>query len=180
MKMRYDMELIKCGSAQYEAVTGLYHRVTAYLQAHINYPRWDSAHPSDKGVADAIEQGAQYACVYNGEIRGTVALSEDPEGDYDHAEWSADLRKGEYLVIHALAVHPGCSGKGIGGFMVEQCISIAKKKGYKALRLDVVPGNIPAERLYMSRGFAYTGTVDLHRDAVGIPLFDLYELLLAD
>lgn len=170
------MEFIKCGKEQYEAVTALYRQVTAHLQAHVNYPKWDSAHPSDKGVADAVEQGTQYACVYDGEIRGAVVLSEDPEGDYDNARWSADLRKGEYLVIHVLAVHPYCSGRGLGGFMVDRCISIAKEKGYRALRLDVVPGNIPAERLYNSRGFVYAGTQDIRRDAVDIPLFDLYEL----
>lgn len=170
------MELIKCDKEQYEAITELYHQVTAYLQAHTNYPLWDSAHPSDKGVADAIEQGTQYACVYNGEIRGAVVLSEDPEGDYDNASWSAELRKGEYLVIHVLAVHPDFAGRGLGSFMVDRCISIAKEKGYKALRLDVVPGNIPAERLYKNKGFVYAGTQDIRREAVDIPLFDLYEL----
>lgn len=172
------MELIKCGKSEYKAVTELYHQVTAYLQEHINYPRWDSAHPSDKGVADAIENGTQYACVYDGEIRGAVVLSEDPEGNYDIGKWSAELKRGEYLVIHVLAVHPDCGGRGLGGFTVDQCISIAKKNGYKAVRLDVVPGNIPAERLYKSRGFEYAGTIDLQREAVDIPLFDLYELNL--
>ena len=170
------MEFIKCEKAHYEDVIKLYHQVTAHLQAHINYPLWDSAHPSDKGAADAIAQGAQYACIYDGEIRGAVVLSEDPEGNYDLGKWSVDLKQGEYLVIHVLAVHPEYAGKGIGGFMVDRCISIAKNKGYKALRLDVVPGNIPAERLYKSRGFEYAGTIDLQREAVDIPLFDIYEL----
>ena len=58
------------------------------------------------------------------------------------------------------------------------CIQYARKNGYKAIRLDVVPGNVPAIRLYEKMGFTYAGTADLLRGIEDIPLFDLYELNL--
>ena len=105
-------------------------------------------------------------------------LSEDPEGFYEAGEWSVDLERGEFLIIHVLAVDPDKGQRGIGGFMVERCIDIARRGGYKAIRLDVVPGNIPAEKLYAKYGFTYAGRKDLLKNIDFIPLFDLYELVL--
>ena len=169
------MELIKCGKSQLKSVTALYHRVVRHLETHINYPKWSSAHPSDSGIADAVETGVQYLCVENGKLLGAVILNEDPEGDYAAGDWSSDLKDGEFLVIHALAVDPLCARSGVGSFMVAQCLALAAEGGYKAVRLDVVPGNVPAERLYQKHGFVYIGTKDLKRNIEGIPVFDLYE-----
>ena len=70
------------------------------------------------------------------------------------------------------------AGNGIGKEMVRFCIEYAKEHGYKAVRLDVVPDNIPARRLYESCGFKYVGDVDLERDIPEIPLFSMYEIKL--
>ena len=50
----------------------------------------------------------------------------------------------------------------IGAFIVNEALSIARSKAYKAVMLDVVPGNINAQRLYEGCGFSYTGTKDLN------------------
>ena len=86
------------------------------------------------------------------------------------------MKKGEYLIIHTLAVDPLHEHKGVGRYMVDKCINIAESKGYKAIRLDVVPDNIPAINLYKSKGFTFAGIKDLSRNINGIPLFGLYEL----
>lgn len=172
------MEFIKCDESHYEAVTSLYHRSVEHLQATVNYPKWNSGHPSDKGVAAAIGRGEQYVCMDNGRAVGALVLSTDPEGYYEAGEWGAELRRGEFLVIHVLAVDPELGGRGIGSFMVGQCVALARREGYKAIRLDVVPGNTPAERLYAKFGFTYAGTKDLLKNIPFIPVFDLYELIL--
>lgn len=170
------MEIIKCGNDHLEMVTKLYHDTVKFLKENINYPKWSSEHPSDLNTAEAIRNGQQYVCMDNNRAVGTFAVSENPEGFYEAGDWSCDLKRGEYLVIHTLASDPFCMRKGVGIYMVEKCISIAKGGGYKAIRLDVVPGNIPAERLYKKMGFTYAGTKDLQRDIEEIPVFDLYEL----
>ena len=170
------MELKQCKKADIPAVTSFYHQVIAYLEAHTNYPCWSSEHPSDASTEEAVRRGEQYVCIHDGEILGAVLLSEDPDGDYDAGDWSRKLEQGEYLSLHVLAVKPDCFHSGVGSFMVESCIAIAQKGGYKALRLDIVPTNTPAERLYRKMGFVYAGTADLKRKTAPIPLFDLYEL----
>ena len=169
------MKLIKCSRSHIHAVTEVYHRTIRHLEENINYPRWSPEHPSDQSIAEAVESGVQYLCIKDGEPLGAVVLSEAPEGYYQAGEWSRELTEGEYLVIHALAVHPSFEHKGVGTFMVEQCVALARQCGYRAVRLDVVPGNLPAERLYKKLGFTYAGTKDLRRNIDGIPAFDLFE-----
>ena len=170
------MELIRCDMSRLTDVTVFYHKAVEYLQTHINYPFWSSEHPSDESIKEAVERGEQYICVDNEEIVGALLLSEDPDGDYDAGYWSRELKRGEYLSVHVLAVSSECYKSGVGSFMVGECISIARSSGYKAVRLDIVPTNTPAERLYKKCGFVYAGTVDLNRPTAPIPLFDLYEL----
>ena len=46
----------------------------------------------------------------------------------------------------------------------------------KAIRLDVLKGNAPAERLYTSLGFVYVDTLKLFYEDTGRVDFELYEL----
>ena len=170
------MKIKRCDESDISAVTAFYHNAVTYLQTHINYPFWSSEHPSDESIKEAVRRKEQYACLKGGEIVGAFLLSEDPDGDYDAGSWSRDLKTGEYLSVHVLAVSADCYQCGVGSFMVDECIAIARSKGYKAVRLDIVPTNTPAERLYKKKGFVYAGTVDLNRPTASIPLFDLYEL----
>lgn len=57
-------------------------------------------------------------------------------------------------------------------------ISLYVSHDLEAIRLDVVPDNIPAKKLYEKCGFQYVGDVDLERDIPEIPLFSMYELNL--
>ena len=170
------MEFVKCDRSHIPAVTAFYHQVINYLETHINYPFWSPEHPSDEAIRDAVGRGEQYICLSGGEILGALVLSEDPDGDYESVDWSRELKQGEYLSLHVLAVGPDCYQKGVGSFMVDGCVRVARQKGYKALRLDIVPTNTPAQRLYRKMGFTYAGTADLKRPTAPIPLFDLYEL----
>ena len=46
----------------------------------------------------------------------------------------------------------------------------------RAIRVDIVPTNDPARRLFEKNGFIYAGDVDLELDIGDIPAFSLYEL----
>ena len=43
------------------------------------------------------------------------------------------------------------------------------------LRVDIVPTNHPAKKLYEKNGFTYAGDVDMGRGIEGIPEFSLFE-----
>jgi len=173
------MEIIKCELDHLDELGEFCDTVTLYLEQNINYPKWThKGYPSRASAKLAIEAGYQYICLEDGKIIGMFILNEDPQGAYSKGDWTADLKDGEFLVIHSLAADPSMYGKGIGKFMVDYCIDLAKLQNYKGIRLDVVPTNIVATRLYEKMGFNYVGTEDLERGIEEIPEFKLYELNL--
>ena len=148
--------------------------VTALKNTH--FPAIIKIHPGRDYVKEAIGKGEQFACVCGGAVLGAVVLNEDPEGDYARGNWSRALDSGEFLAVHLLAVDPAHKHEGIGGFLTDCAVAYAKENGYRAVRLDIVPENLPAKRLYTSRGFTSAGRMDLRPELEEIPLFELYEL----
>lgn len=170
------MELVRCKQEYFERVYGFYERVVNYLLENINYPMWSREYPCRESVSTAILKGEQYVFLEEGNIIGAVVLNTDPGGNYAVGEWTKELEGGEYMVIHTFAVEPSVRHRGIGSDMLDICIAFARQEGYKAIRLDAVPGNIPAINLYKKKNFTYAGTKDLERGFDYIPVFELYEL----
>lgn len=62
--------------------------------------------------------------------------------------------------------------------MVQYAIGTARSQGCRALRLDVLGGNVPVERLYTGQGFTCRGTVRMFYADTGWTDYGLYEYLL--
>lgn len=170
-------QIRKCGTADIKAAGEFYDRVVKWLDEHINYPKWVyRVYPSESYAGEMTKAGSQYLCTDGGKITGAFVLNADPMGDYGRVSWSEDLREGEYMIVHAMAVDPCLHGQGMASDMLRFCEEKAREDGYKALRLDVVPDNIPARRLFEKNGFVYAGDADLGRGYDEIPVFSLYEL----
>lgn len=173
------MIIRKCTETEAAAVGVLYDRVVCWLDEHINYPKWKyKIYPSEEFAQDMTRQGDQYICLENDEIIGAFVLNTNPMGNYRKAAWSQELSDGEYLVLHTLAIAPEASGQGRATEVIRFCIDLAKEGGFKALRLDMVPGNLPAQRLYEKNGFNYVGDEDLERGVDDVPYFSMFELYL--
>ena len=69
-------------------------------------------------------------------------------------------------------------GRGLAKKMVAHAIDDGRKKGLKAIRLDALPTNIPAHRLYLSMGFTYVGTIQIYYEDTGLTDFYLFELCI--
>lgn len=174
------MDIRKAGSSDFQQASELYDKVTFHLENTVNYPSWThKIYPSSETVKKGIETGSLFVCTENEKAAGVFILNTDPDGDYASGDWSVFIPEGEYMVIHALAVDPDFSRKGIGKRMVGFCLDYAAKNGYKAIRLDAVPKNLPARRMYESLGFRFAGERDLKRYETRIPSFALYEFVLS-
>lgn len=171
------MQIRKCREADVVATGTFYDAVVFWLDQHINFPKWMyKIYPSESWVREMTKAGEQYICVDGEKIIGAFVLNTDPQGNYRKGNWSRELPDGAYMVLHALAISPELQGRGFGAEVVRFCTEKAKAEGYKALRLDIVPGNIPAKKLYEKTGFRYVEDVDLDRNIAHIPIFSLYEL----
>ena len=171
------MEIFLCDLTNLEELTQFYDKIVIYLDKTINYPLWIyGVYPYESTIKEAIQKKHQYACKENGKIIGAFILNEDPGGTYENAK--IEFKRGEYLVIHTLAVDVELYRKGIASKMIKYCIDKAKNDGYKAVYVDVVPTNTPARSLFGKNGFKYLGDFNLDRSFKNIPLFSILELKL--
>ncbi len=177
VRRRRYMIIRKCCEEDITAVGEFYDCTVKYLCEHINYPKWTyREYPSENSVRQMVAENSQFVCMENDRIVGAFVLNEDPQGVYENAVWSRKLARGEYMICHALASEVSMQGQGVGRRMVEYCLEYARKQGFKAVRLDVVPDNIPAKKLYEKCGFQYVGEADLERNMEEIPVFSMYEI----
>ena len=172
---RTGLEIRQCREEDIPEAGRFYDRVVEWLERHINYPKWVyGVYPSETSVRNQTRDGGQYICLKDGKIVGAFVLNDDPEGSYRKGRWEKELAEGSYLVVHALAVDPARQREGIASQIVRYCIDQARAGGYPAVRLDIVPGNVPARALSEKHGFRYAGDADLDRGIDHIPVFSLF------
>ena len=175
--MNKHMNIRKCLETDIIPASLFYDRVIKWLEAHINYPRWDyGIYPSEEYVREMAKAGEQYVCTYDDKIVGTFALNTKPQGNYRKGHWKAMLADGSYMSLHALAIDPEAQRQGIGTEILQFCIEKAKAEGCKAIRVDIVPDNYPAKKFFEKNGFTFAGDIDLELGIENIPFFSLYEL----
>lgn len=98
-----------------------------------------------------------------------------PEEGYKQVEWLTENDYSKIYVVYTLAVHPNYLRCGVGEVLLDFAERKAKEEKCLSIRLDVVKGNIPAEKLYQKCGFQYIDTVSLGYEVYGLPWYDLYE-----
>lgn len=62
--------------------------------------------------------------------------------------------------------------------MVQQVIKIACENNIKTIRLDVLEGNIPAEKTYTKMGFMYLDTIQMFYEDTGWTNYKLFEFIV--
>lgn len=143
------------------------------------HPGWKkSVYPSEEFIRTSLENGELYAARLEGTMAAAMVLNHTCTPGYETIAWTVQAEPEDVSAIHALGVLPACQGKGVAGAMVREAVRLAREAGQKALRLDVLSGNLPAQKLYTAAGFQYRGTIQLFYEDTGPADFLLYELPL--
>lgn len=119
-----------------------------------------------------------YIALEGEKIIAAMAFNHDCTEGYETVKWQVEAGPREVFVIHMLGVHPDYNRRGVAKKMVQFCIEQAKACGGKAIRLDVLYGNAPANRLYEQFGFKKLETVTMFYPDTGYTDFELYELVI--
>ena len=81
-------------------------------------------------------------------------------------------------MLHALGVAPDRQGQGVAGRVVSECLAAAREKGAACVRLDVLGGNEPAERLYLRAGFYFVAAKPMFYEDTGWTEYRMFEYVL--
>ena len=122
-----------------------------------------------------IGNGNLYIGVENEKIISAMVVNHECNEAYKGLQWPTAAEEDEISVIHALGVHPSQCRKGYASGMVKYAIETARDNHQKVIRLDVLKGNIAAEKLYGSLGFQYMQTIQMFYVDTGWKDFMLYE-----
>ena len=170
------MIIVKANRDQYESVRGFYHSMIDAMAGSPAYVGWKKdIYPSPEFLASSINHGELYLVLEDDRIVAAMVFNHEYNESYSQFRWQTEADDSEVMVIHALGVHPAYSGKGYAKALVQKAIDMAGESGMKAIRLDVLEGNIPAEKLYSGFGFRYMATLPMYYEDTGWTNFKLYE-----
>ena len=173
------MNVRKAVESDLEQIENLYNELCDYLEGHENYPGWiKGVYPTRADAQKGLEDGALFVAQIDEEIAGTFILRHEPEEGYRNGNWLTENDYSRIYVVYTFAVHPRFLKKRVGMEMLSFIEHMAKEEKCLSIRLDVVKGNIPAERLYKKMGYRLIGTVSLGYEAYGLPWYHLYEKVL--
>ena len=144
------------------------------------HARWIyGQHPTDAMIQSYIDGQEMYLFMDGQSVAGMIAVTMYQGEDYHEVVWSQSLKDDEVASLHILTVAPEYQGKGVAKSMMEEVISLARERGKKAIRLDALASNIPAQHLYEKLGFEYRGKQNLYAENTGWTDFLYYELPLS-
>ena len=186
------------GPEDYEAVRDFYYRLTEEMEHTRFAPGWKKdVYPTQAFLKESLQKGELYAGWWNGTIPNYGASRPVPEAaapplrmvaamvvnhryneGYRGVRWAVDVPDGELGVIHALGVLPAFSGRHAAAHMAPYALDLARTRRLKVLRLDLLKGNLPAERAYLKVGFTYVDTVRQFYEDTGWTEFKLFECVL--
>jgi len=122
--------------------------------------QWDENYPDLARLKNDILTETLFAYRDNDEVVGIIVLNETQDAEYEDVNWStSELDKN--IVVHRLAVHPSCQGKGIARKLMDFAESWARNNDYDAIRLDTFSQNPRNQRFYSNRGYTDLGPVFL-------------------
>ena len=176
-----SIQLEKATPEALEAVIAFYDDVIENTPDIALTSRWrKGAHPTIEGLKTSIQEGDLYVCRENSFIIGAMVLPMHQGEDYHPVTWKEEFPDDQVASVHLLGVRPDRQGTGIASALVREAIALARANGMKAVRLDTLASNLPAQHLYESLGFSFRGKLRMYAENTGWFDFFFYEFTLTD
>ena len=179
MREKENLRIRQAGPADYEQVRDFYDYLIDAMEGAAFSPGWErDVYPTQEFLRDSLEKGELYAGEIDGRMVASMVVNHVYNEGYRNVRWTLQAADDALCVIHVLGVHPQFAGKGIAGQMARAAIAMAREKGIKTVRLDVLEGNLPAEKAYGKVGFQYVDTVRMFYEDTGWTNYKLYEYIV--
>lgn len=174
------MELFQAGEQDFLRLQEFYRNLIEKTPDMKENCPWEyGVYPTDALLREHIDNGDLYYMGQGGAILAALVLLPYQEENYAWDNpWGAALEDDQVATVHMLGVNPEMQGQGIAHRVVRAAIQKARKMGKKAVRLDALSCNLPAQKLYRSMGFAEVGTARWQSANLGWTDFVLYEYFL--
>lgn len=153
------MKFEKASQPQLDRMCEITEEAKAQLR-RLGLDQWQYGYPSREVWQCDIAEGCTYLAVEDGEVLGIFAFQSTPDPSYSEIDgtWLTD---GEYASMHRVCVADEAKGRGVAGQMFAYGFEMAKELGFRSVRIDTHPGNIPMQRALAKAGFQVCGKIRL-------------------
>lgn len=173
------LDIRPAAEGDYPAVRDFYYAVTDEMAEEPFLPGWEKdVYPTQAFLRDSIRRGELYLGYLGGALAACMVVNQSYNEGYRSVSWGVEAADHELLVIHALGVRRAYAGRGFAKEMARHVLRMARARGLKTVRLDVLGGNLPAERAYTAVGFRYVDTLRMFYEDTGWTDYKVFEALL--
>lgn len=166
-------------TVDFPAIRAFYDQLIDDLQKRPYHPMWEKdGHPSDAYLSTAINAGELWIAEAEGAIVAAMVVNSAANDGYAQVPWQIAAAPEEVTIVHAFGVSCSHQGRGLGSAMMREVIRHARNAGKKAIRLDLIDFNRPAEKIYLNLGFTRCAELKLYYKEVGWQLFHMFEYVL--
>lgn len=174
-----DVRLRQAGLCDLDQVEEFYGQVSDDMRGAQYSSKWErGVYPSRAMLERHISCGDLYVAESEDGLVGALVLNHEHAGGYEDAPWHVGASSDETYIAHIVAVTTRLQGMGLGKAIMRQAADLCRLRGGRALRLDVIDGNVPAMRMYEGVGFRHIERRTLYYEGVDPMVFELYELAL--
>lgn len=153
------MEFILAQSEHLEDMCTITNQAKARLKA-LGLDQWQKGYPSKEVWETDISAEIAWLAVENHMIHGVFAFQTTPDPSYAEID-GAWLTNTPYASMHRVCVSDHSKGTGVAGRMFAFGFQMAKELGFRSMRIDTHPGNVPMQRALQKAGFLPCGTIIL-------------------
>ena len=173
-----NFEIRQAREDEAEKVIEFYYEVIDLLHELGAGVKWEKdVYPTRTDLRDAVKNSEMHIGVSCGRIVCAFRMTGNIEL-YNSLTWPTEAAPCEVRVLHILTVHPDLSGMGLAKSMVSYAADLSRKEGCRVIRLDVLKGNTPAEKLYLRCGFRFVTEQKIFYEDTGLTDFRMFELVL--
>jgi len=123
-------------------------------------------YPNDDDWKAYIVKGEMYLILQDVDVIGAVAVMNAQSKEYGKIHWKVRADDQDAAVVHLLMILPEYQGDGAATAALDEIIKLAAGKKKRAVRLDAIGTNVPAQKLYEKYGFVNCGQ---HRSTMKVP-----------
>jgi len=123
--------------------------------------QWQNNYPNIETIRQDMDRGYAYVLTENETVIAMVTIIFNDEPTYDQIYEGEWLSRGEFVVVHRIAVENGYKKKGIASCILGEVEKMAVQENISSFKIDTHKDNIPMRRTLEKNGFTCCGRIVL-------------------
>jgi len=123
--------------------------------------QWQNGYPTPEIITKDIRHGYAYVLVDEKQVIAMLSVIYNNEPTYDRIYEGEWLSRGEFVVVHRMAVAGQSKKKGIASLLLKEVEQMAIEKHIPSFKVDTHENNRPMRHTLEKNGFTYCGRIFL-------------------